>query len=127
MSNDRSNIEAPGKIDRSDIADQDLVSKTSEMVKDVAKFLAPHGREHVGTVALHFYAGADLMTAKNEIILVTQKVAINMSHDAITLMMPEIRDRIFEAFGATRSKLGPKTVEEVRDLGETVIKTSLDN
>ncbi len=126
MNNQRP-LEAPGKIDRSDLADQELVQKSSKMLKEIADLFAPRGREHVGSVCLHFYAGTNLMTAKNEIDLMTQKVNMNMSQEAITLMMPEIRDRIFEAFGAQRSKLGPKTVEETRDSGEQVIKTSLDS
>jgi hypothetical protein len=50
-----------------------------------------------------------------------------INREAVTLMMPEIRDRIFEAFGAEKQRLGVQTQEEVRDTGGTVVKTSLDS
>jgi hypothetical protein len=116
-----------GNINRENVGDQELVRHTRRLLIDIADKLGVKNYEHVGSVALHFYAGTDIMGAKQEIALVTQTANMIINREAVTLMMPEIRDRIFEAFGAEKQRLGVQTQEEVRDTGGTVVKTSLDS
>lgn len=102
-------------------------TQAARLVRQAADAVAPHGKEHVGTVCLHFFAGTDFISAKMEIVMVTQPVNLKMSPEAATLMIPEIRDKIFEMFGAQKQKLSPKTQEETLDTGGSLIKTSLDS
>lgn len=99
-----------------------LVSQAAQALKDSIP-----EKEYLGTLCLHFYAGTNLTTAENKITLVTQRVDLEINPDVAGMMMPEIRDRVFEALGGKQMALKPKTVEETLDLGETVIKTSLDS
>lgn len=106
--------------------DNELVRVVNRHIMEVSDLVNPDGHEHLGSLALHFYARLNSITQDAEFSIVTQKVKMNISHAAVTALMPEIKDRIYAALGAEKQRLAPMTVEETRDTGGQVIQTRFD-
>lgn len=94
----------------------------NKRLREIGEALQPIGsKEYLCSVALHFYAGSNLLTAESTLDMASHKTG-DISQQAVTLMLPEIRDRIFEMFGAQQQRLAPMTVEETKDtLGEAAV------
>lgn len=97
--------------------DNEKTKAASRLLVQAAELAKPDGREHLGSIALHFYAGTGFMHHKMD--LITQRANWNLSTQAAGVFIEEIRDRIFEMLGASKLKLAPQTVEEAKDAGHT--------
>jgi hypothetical protein len=115
------------RIVRDEIKDQEKIRVAKNKIREARDLLKPYGQEPVGTIVLHLYSGLDLLTGLGNVSVITQSVDMNISQEAVKHLIPEIKWRVLEALGGRALKLSPKTVEETQDLGQKIIKTSLDS
>jgi hypothetical protein len=118
------------KFKRQEVHETDqTVRHCNKLLLEISDEMLPAHATHLGSIALHFYATTNTLDGTTAAAMATQRVNMRISSmpDVGTSFMQEIRDIIYESFGASKGRLAPQTQEEVRDTGGQIIKTRFDN
>lgn len=105
------------KVTREELKKGNDTLEANRKIAGAAELFKPYGREWIGTLAFHFYAGTQLNTSTGEIQIATQRVNWNLSKEAGATVHDELREMVQGSLGLEKQKLAPSTVEETQDMG----------
>lgn len=111
-------IPKPENVEREDRSNSEDARKACQLLREAALYAMPYGAEPEFVIALNFFTRKNIVTGQVEVgVSTVRSNEVTLTEDAISAILPEVRNSVVHHLGGQIMTMGPKTnasIEEER-------------